>query len=511
MASIRKRERKDGYVYIIESKYNDPLTGKTKTMSKTWKPDRYMTQREIEKELKIKSIDFDDEVRQFVSNANKIDLNKNRLTFEELSQLWLDKVSKDHSIIYIQKHKSLLNFVNKDIGKLQITNIEPETLQDYYDKLDSRIRITEKVYMKENFKDVLKEHNYSYGILKRMNKIELVTYTLGLRGDSVSFNWAVKFSELTNIPFNELFDRTTIKKKYSNETNMKYKKIIRMVLGYGKKLRLIKENYGKSDYIDFPKVKKNKIDVMDEEEISKFYNAVITEEDIRIKTSMMIFLLTGLRRGEVCALSWEDISFEKKTLSVNTSLVRVTGLGVIEKDPKTVTSSRTITIPEILIEQLELYKKWQIDNSAMIEIKSKHRLFFSSQFGLMSPDIFEVWMRKMIKRANIPHHSLHSLRHTNVALQIAAGIDIVTVSQRVGHARTSTTSDIYAYMLQNTDQVAAQAINNIFNSSNKEMSENNELEEYKKTKEEMKKYGFDSYDEYLDYIKYKLAKAKQLM
>ena len=284
-----------------------------------------------------------------------------------------------------------------------------------------------------------------------------------------------------------------------------------MVLGYGKKLRLIKENYGKSDYIDFPKVKKNKIDVMDEEEISKFYNAVITEEDIRIKTSMMIFLLTGLRRGEVCALSWEDISFEKKTLSVNTSLVRVTGLGVIEKDPKTVTSSRTITIPDILIEQLELYKKWQIDNSAMIEIKSKHRLFFSSQFGLMSPDIFEVWMRKMIKRANIPHHSLHSLRHTNVALQIAAGIDIVTVSQRVGHARTSTTSDIYAYMLQNTDQVAAQAINNIFNSSNKEISENNELEEYKKTKEEMKKYGFDSYEEYLDYMKYKLAKAKQLM
>lgn len=65
-------------------------------------------------------------------------------------------------------------------------------------------------------------------------------------------------------------------------------------------------------------------------------------------------------------------------------------------------------------------------------------------------------------------------------------------------------------MLQNTDQVAAQAINNIFNNNNKEFNVDSDLVEYKRAKEEMKKYGFDSYEEYLDYMKFKSAKVKLL-
>ena len=109
----------------------------------------------------------------------------------------------------------------------------------------------------------------------------------------------------------------------------------------------------------------------------------------------------------------------------------------------------------------------------------------------------------------MPHYTLHSLRHTNIALQIAAGVPIVTVSKRAGHARTSTTTDIYAYALESTDQVAAEKISEVFKNNNSNISimqetsiSDNSVSEYKKAKEEMTRLGFNDYNEYLDYLEF---------
>ena len=88
-----------------------------------------------------------------------------------------------------------------------------------------------------------------------------------------------------------------------------------------------------------------------------------------------------------------------------------------------------------------------------------------------------------IKEAGIEHYSLHSLRHTNIAMQIAAGVPLVTVSARAGHARTSTTTDIYAYVLKSSDKYAAEKISNAFDMGNKQK---NETFEEQKAVEEFK-------------------------
>ena len=62
----------------------------------------------------------------------------------------------------------------------------------------------------------------------------------------------------------------------------------------------------------------------------------------------------------------------------------------------------------------------------------------------------------------LKHYTLHSIRHTNITLQIAAGVPLVTVSARAGHARTSTTTDIYAHALKSTDKLASDKISEIF-------------------------------------------------
>ena len=79
------------------------------------------------------------------------------------------------------------------------------------------------------------------------------------------------------------------------------------------------------------------------------------------------------------------------------------------------------------------------------------------------------------------------------------------MSQRAGHARTSTTSDIYAYVLQDSDKSAANLINNIFESDNKNellRSNNSYIDDYRKAKEDMQRLGFKTMEEYMDYLDY---------
>ena len=64
--------------------------------------------------------------------------------------------------------------------------------------------------------------------------------------------------------------------------------------------------------------------------------------------------------------------------------------------------------------------------------------------------------------AGLPNRTVHSLRHTNITMQIAAGVPLVAVSGRAGHARTSTTTDIYSHFLKSSDRTAAKTLENVF-------------------------------------------------
>ena len=124
-------------------------------------------------------------------------------------------------------------------------------------------------------------------------------------------------------------------------------------------------------------------------------------------------------------------------------------------------------------------------------------------------------MLRFQAKYGLPHYTLHSLRHTNIALQIAAGVPIVTVSKRAGHARTSTTTDIYAYALESSDQVAAEKIEDIFSGKtnikigmiNEDVSQeekaDDSVNEFRKANEEMDRLGFDSFKEYQEFKKMK--------
>lgn len=266
---------------------------------------------------------------------------------------------------------------------------------------------------------------------------------------------------------------------------------------------------------------------MSDEDAKRFYKFLLDYPDIRYKTAMLLFLLTGFRRGEVAGLEWKDVDFEKREITVCRSVTTVNGYGMIEKEPKTETSKRTLAVPEVLIETLKEYKKWQDNRRVELGdyMQGNDYLFTQENGKRLYPSTFTGWLNKMLCEANIDHYSLHSLRHTNITLQIAAGVPIVTVSARAGHARTSTTSDIYAYALRSTDRLAADKLGRIFSDEQKsaespkpvetdilsDIDEQVVMAEFKRMKSEMQRLGFETmqeYEEYLEFVDMKKTKKK---
>ena len=78
----------------------------------------------------------------------------------------------------------------------------------------------------------------------------------------------------------------------------------------------------------------------------------------------------------------------------------------------------------------------------------------------MNPDSIGAWLDGFAKRHGFPHINPHAFRHTVASVLINCGTDIVSVSKRLGHARTSTTTDLYAHVIQKADEQATETLAN---------------------------------------------------
>ena len=132
-----------------------------------------------------------------------------------------------------------------------------------------------------------------------------------LAGKRISYEYAKRLAAAFNESVDALFDVKQTKQRYAHETISKIKRTLRAVLATAKKQRLIADNYASTDFITFPKRPPRQIDYMDDEDAKLFYKAADEFHDIRYKTAMLTLLLTGMRRGELCGLEWQDIDFEK--------------------------------------------------------------------------------------------------------------------------------------------------------------------------------------------------------
>lgn len=211
--------------------------------------------------------------------------------------------------------------------------------------------------------------------------------------------------------------------------------IIKLVLKYGAKKGYCKDLVMEIKYVREEKKKKQKF--LSKEEYTKLFNFCVQHPDKRTIPTL-ISMTTGLRIGEVCALKYGDIDFEKATINIERSVKRVSTPGrksfVEISDPKTASSIRIVPLlPEVLkaVESARLADDVYIssgDRRLPLEPRS-----YRQKYG------------RLLKSLGISPHTFHDLRHTFASRCINAGSDARTVADILGHANVEMTLNTYTH------------------------------------------------------------------
>ena len=194
--------------------------------------------------------------------------------------------------------------------------------------------------------------------------------------------------------------------------------------------------------------------------------SLLNEEPMQLRVMITMLVFTGMRRGELCGLEWKDIDFDQRTISIcRTSQYIGRGKNLITKEPKTRSGIRKLSVGENLCRLLKSYRKFQMLERLRVGDRwvDTDRLFTQWNGEPIHPDTVTEGFAKFLKRHDLPKVTLHSLRHSNATLMIAEGVDIRTVSNRLGHAQTSTTLNIYSHALKSRDQDAADKLDAALN------------------------------------------------
>ena len=141
----------------------------------------------------------------------------------------------------------------------------------------------------------------------------------------------------------------------------------------------------------------------------------------------------------------------------------VYGFGVITKGTKNKSSTRTIKMPSNLTLILQEYKTWWDKEKRMHgDLWAKtDKLFVQNGGKDMSNATIGIWLKAFVREHNLKPVTLHGLRHTNITMQIVNGVDIKTVSARVGHSDIQTTLNIYSHYTKESDKKASDLINKL--------------------------------------------------
>ena len=382
----------------------------------------------------------------------------------EYAHWWLERRKDEISASYYMNCTVAIKDIVENIGGYKLRELNPTIIQRFYDKLDKKEKTVTTVTAKPELREYMKKKNMGYIRLTEHEGFNSATLCAALAGKNISLEYAKRLADRLGCNVNTIFNVKQTNALYAYETIHKVKRTLRAILSTAKKQRIIADNYASADYISFPKRPAREIDYMNDEDAKRFYAAADACSDIRYKTAALTLLLTGMRRGELCGLEWSDIDFNESTITITRSVTTVSGFGVVEKEPKTESSKRVIAISDKLISVLTDYKKWydayQYDMGDRWQ--GAGRLFVAEEGKRLYPGTIDNWVHKVCDEAGLPRRTVHSLRHTNITMQIAAGVPLVTVSGRAGHARTSTTTDIYSHFLKSSDKTAAEKLEQLF-------------------------------------------------
>jgi integrase len=182
-------------------------------------------------------------------------------------------------------------------------------------------------------------------------------------------------------------------------------------------------------------------------------------QDDRLSAAWRLVAYTGLRRGEVLGLRWDDVDLANGAVRVSEALVMVNYTVQVSR-PKTERSRRTIALDAVTLAALRGWRKRQ--NEEHLQVGARYvqsgRVFTNPDGSQIHPQRFSDWFEQRARAAKVPVIRLHDVRHTHASRGLEAGVPLLVMSRRLGHVSSAFTADVYGHVLPAQDKEAAEQI-----------------------------------------------------
>lgn len=426
MASLKKNIKKNGeVVYRVQITLTDKNTNKRKDKVITFKPNQNSSPKQQEKEAQKFAMEWEDKLKNGESYEGE------EMSFADFAEKWLESRKED---LAYSTYTGYVQIVNNKIvpyfGRYKVARIKPPMIEDFY-------------------KTLLGSH--ANGSIQKVKNV--------LSG---MFRTAVRWQMIQVNPCRD----AKVAKNQEEETTLKYftpEQSLMFLRSLDMEFETVIRGHERIDDTGKPYL------VADYTESRKL--------PLQLKVFYTISLYCGLRKGETLALHWNDIDFENRTISISKSVGKGEEGAVIKK-PKTVTSIRTVTFPDDMTPLLKQYRSeynqyrfslgtaWQGDGNLFIQDDGK-LMGRSTSYQAYKRHIrrYNEWVRENPEEAKkggyevLPEIPLHGLRHSCATLLNYLEVNIIDISKILGHAKSSTTMDIYAHSFEEQNTEAANKLN----------------------------------------------------
>ena len=451
MASIIKIEGKTGTSYKITVSHGRDNTGKQMRHYLTWTPPQGTTQRQIDKEVARIALNFETKIK----DGFAID---NRQTFAEYAEYVIElkeRAGMKHRTIEL--YRSLLKRINPAIGHIRVSDIRPAHLNAFYANLAEKgMRVKQDKACSDTLAILLKEKKLSHVMLAEHAGVSATTVATAKHGQNISLEKAVAIAKALDKKVEELFTVESNTAPLSGKTISQYHRLISTILAQAEKEMIVL--YNAASKATPPRTVHKEAETFQPEELIAIREA-LEAEPIKWKTATHLLLITGCRRGEIMGLKWSKIDWDNNQIKIDCALLYSPTRGVYEDSTKTSTT-RYIKLPA---ETMKLLREYRAHYNALRLLNNPNwhdtDYLFVRDNGLPStPDSLTSWLSEFAKRHNLDKVHPHKFRHTMASLLYFGGVDGVTISKRLGHAKVSTTSDIYSHIIKEADERASECI-----------------------------------------------------
>jgi len=456
MASIEKRS-KNSYRITVSCGYLP--NGKKDRRYKTITLPDNLTERQKEKELQRQAVNFE----QQVENGTFLDAEK--ITFEEFIKKWVtDYAEKQLAPATLIVYKTRIEKrIIPALGHIKLAKLQPHHLLEFYNNLaEGGIRL-----------DVLyKPTKFLMSILNSNNKVDINllgisrhTFNKIKCGNQTNEETAQKVCNHFQLDIGKAFQVANRSEKLSNTTISHHHKLISSILTTAVQWQIISNS--PTQRIKPPEAKKQKTQSYDDEQVLKMF-AALEQAPINYRTMIYLVIYSGIRLSELAGVKWENVNQENRTVTIDSQRMYIAKYGTFERETKTESGERCISLPPVVMKLLSEYrshctKLWlQMGNLWEGAPPGTSYIFLGDRGKPMFPLRPSKWFNEFLKRHELPKIVFHGLRHSHASLLIAEGVDIATVSERLGHANKTITLNTYSHAFRSRDRTAAEKLEKLF-------------------------------------------------